>query len=75
MPDRQDRSAAYRRTRVRNVAVMRVQLERPQLISVAADGDGWVVTLGNEVVEPTRPLADQPPYHSVGALERHHRDR
>ena len=43
-------------TRVRNVAVMRVQLERPQLISVAADGDGWVVTLGNEVVEPTRPL-------------------
>lgn len=43
-------------TRVRNVALVRIQLERPQLISVAVDGDGWVVTLGNEVVEPTRPL-------------------
>src|SRR5262249_18498967 len=43
-------------TRVRNTALVRVQLERPQLVSVGTDGDGWVVTLGNEVVEPTRPL-------------------
>jgi tetratricopeptide (TPR) repeat protein len=43
-------------TRVRNVALVRVQLERPQLLSVAAEGNGWVVTIGNEVVEPTRPL-------------------
>ena len=62
-------------TRVRNVALVRVKLERPQLISVAADGNGWVVTLGNEVVEPTRPLAHQPPHHPVRALDRHHRDR
>jgi hypothetical protein len=43
-------------TRVRNVALVRVKLERPQLISVAADGNDWTVTLGNEVVEPTSPL-------------------
>ena len=42
--------------RVRDVALVRVKLERPQLISVAADGNAWVVTVGNEVVEPTRPL-------------------
>lgn len=42
--------------RVRNVALIRVKLERPQLISVAADGNTWVITLGSEVVEPTRPL-------------------
>ena len=44
-------------TRVRDVAMVRIKLDRPQLVSVAADGNGWVVTLGNEVVEPTRPLA------------------
>ena len=42
--------------RVRDIALVRVKLERPQLISVAADGNAWVVTIGNEVVEPTRPL-------------------
>ena len=44
-------------TRQRNVAVVRVKLDRPQLISVATDGAEWIVTLGNEIVEPTRPLA------------------
>ncbi len=42
--------------RAREVAIVQVKLERPQLISVAADGNGWIITLGNEVVEPTRPL-------------------
>ena len=49
------RSASAKR--VRDVALVQVKLERPQLISVAADGNGWVVTLGNEIVEPTRPLS------------------
>ena len=48
------RSASAKR--LRDIALVRVKLERPQLISVAADGNSWVVTLGNEVVEPTRPL-------------------
>lgn len=43
--------------RARDVALVRVKLDRPQLVSVAAEGAGWVVTLGNEIVEPTRPLA------------------
>ncbi|MPZ39188.1 MAG: tetratricopeptide repeat protein [Rhizobiales bacterium] len=43
-------------TRVRNATLVRVKLKRPQLISVAADGNGWVVTLANEMIEPTRPL-------------------
>ena len=48
------RSASAKR--LRDIALVQVKLERPQLISVAADGNSWVVTLGNEVVEPTRPL-------------------
>jgi tetratricopeptide (TPR) repeat protein len=43
--------------RMRDIAVVRIRLDRPQLLSVAADGTGWVVTLGSEVVEQTRPLA------------------
>jgi tetratricopeptide (TPR) repeat protein len=41
----------------RGVALVRVKLERPQLISVAAEGNGWEITFGSEIVEPTRPLA------------------
>lgn len=40
-----------------DTAVVRIKLERPQLVSVSADGPTWTVTLGSEVVEPTRPLA------------------
>jgi hypothetical protein len=36
--------------------VIRLKLERPRLASFAADGDGWVVTLGDMVLEPTLPL-------------------
>jgi hypothetical protein len=42
--------------RLRDSAVVRVRLDRPQLISVAAEGPVWKVTLANEVVAPTRPL-------------------
>jgi tetratricopeptide (TPR) repeat protein len=42
--------------RERDVAVVRVHLDRPQLISVAAEGPVWTITIGSEVVAPTRPL-------------------
>ncbi len=38
-------------------AVVRVQLERPRLISAATDGRAWTITFGGEVIEPTRPVA------------------
>jgi tetratricopeptide (TPR) repeat protein len=43
--------------RHRDVVVVRIRLDRPKLISVAADDSVWKVTLGSEVVEPTQPLA------------------
>ncbi|MEA2904784.1 MAG: hypothetical protein QOI12_2171 [Alphaproteobacteria bacterium] len=43
-------------TRVRDVVVVRARLERPMLVSAAAEGNTWAITLGTEVVEPTRPL-------------------
>jgi len=49
------RSASARR--VRDVAVVRVRLDRPQLVSVSADRHEWTVTLANEITEPSRPLA------------------
>src|SRR5262249_41946496 len=39
------------------VAVVRIKLERPRLVSATADGPVWAITLGSEVLEPTRPLA------------------
>jgi tetratricopeptide (TPR) repeat protein len=44
-------------TRERDTTIVRVKLERPQLVSVAAEGTAWTITLGSEMVEPTRPLA------------------
>jgi len=43
-------------TRTRDVALVRLKLERPMLVSASADGAVWTITLGTEVVEPTRPL-------------------
>ncbi|MGH6770418.1 MAG: tetratricopeptide repeat protein, partial [Xanthobacteraceae bacterium] len=43
--------------RHRDITVVRLRLDRPQLISVAAEGPVWTVTIGNEVVAPTRPLS------------------
>jgi hypothetical protein len=43
-------------TRRDETAVLRVKLERPRLVSAATDGPAWTVTLGGEVIEPTRPV-------------------
>jgi tetratricopeptide (TPR) repeat protein len=44
-------------TRRPDVAIVRIKLERPRLASISTDGSVWTVTLGSEIVEPTRPLA------------------
>jgi tetratricopeptide (TPR) repeat protein len=43
-------------TRTRDASIVRLKLERPFLVSATADGAVWTITLGTEVVEPTRPL-------------------
>ena len=43
-------------TRRDAAAVVRVKLERPRLVGAATDGGAWTVTLGGEVIEPTRPV-------------------
>jgi tetratricopeptide (TPR) repeat protein len=43
-------------TRRDDVAVVRLKLERPRLVSAATEGPAWTVTLGGEVIEPTRPV-------------------
>ena len=40
-----------------DLAVVRVRLERPRLISAAADGAGWTIAVGGDNSEPTRSLA------------------
>jgi hypothetical protein len=37
--------------------VVRIKVDRPQLTSLEADGPTWVVSIGDLVLEPTRPLA------------------
>ena len=44
-------------SRQRNFATVRIKLDRPHLVSAAPEGTSWIVTIGNEVVEPSRPLA------------------
>ena len=65
-------SRARPSTRRDDLAVVRIKLERPRLISVATDGPAWTVTLGDEVIEPTRPLAHQPQHRRRRAHEHHH---
>ena len=43
-------------TRRADTSVVRIKLERPQLVSATTDGPAWTVAIGGEVVEPTRPL-------------------
>jgi tetratricopeptide (TPR) repeat protein len=43
-------------TRQRDATLVRLRLERPMLASAAPAGATWTITLGSEVVEPTRPL-------------------
>jgi tetratricopeptide (TPR) repeat protein len=54
-PSRTIRSATVSRSR--DGQVVRIKLERPRLTSMAADGPSWTVTVGDTVMEPTRPLA------------------
>ena len=37
-------------------AIVRIKLERPRLISLEADGPGWIVTIGDTATVPSRPL-------------------
>lgn len=37
-------------------AIIRIRLARPRLVSLAADGPGWVVTVADAVTIPTQPL-------------------
>ena len=44
-------------TRSRDGQVVRIKLERPRLTSTTNEGTSWTVTIGDTVLEPTRPLA------------------
>jgi len=38
-------------------AILRIRLARPRLVSLAADGPEWLVTIGDTVTAPTQPLS------------------
>jgi tetratricopeptide (TPR) repeat protein len=38
-------------------AIVRVKLKRPRLVSLEADSPGWILTMGDSVTAPSRPLA------------------
>ena len=44
-------------TRTTGGQVVRIKVDRPRLTSLEADGPTWVVSIGDLVLEPTRPLA------------------
>jgi hypothetical protein len=44
-------------TRTDGGQVVRIKVDRPRLTSLEADGPTWVVSIGDLVLEPTRPLA------------------
>lgn len=46
---------------------VRVELQQPLFASVAADGNNWVVTIGDTVVSPSRPLQMQRAIAANGA--------
>ena len=39
-----------------DAAIVRIRLDHPRLSSVATEGPGWTVTIGDTVVDPTRAL-------------------
>jgi tetratricopeptide (TPR) repeat protein len=43
-------------SRHEGLAVLRIKLERPRLVSATTDGPTWIVSVGSEVTEPTRPI-------------------
>jgi hypothetical protein len=45
------------RTRARDAELVRIRLDRPMLVSAQTEGTAWTITLGPEVVEPSRPLS------------------
>ena len=49
------RSAALERG-ADGAAIVRIKLERPRLVSLQADGPGWIVSIGDTVTVSTRPL-------------------
>ncbi len=44
-------------TRQREISTVRLKLDRPRLVSVSSEGSTWVVTLGAEKIEQSKPLA------------------
>ncbi len=42
--------------RTGDAAIVRIKLERPRLASIASEGLGWGVTIGDSIADPTRPL-------------------
>jgi len=45
------------RTHARDAEFVRIKLDRPMLVSAYTEGTAWNITLGPEVIEPSRPLA------------------
>jgi tetratricopeptide (TPR) repeat protein len=37
--------------------IVRIRLQRPQLASLTADGPSWILTIGDSIIEPTRPVS------------------
>ena len=66
--------------RAGNVAVLRIPLKNPRLTTFSPEGYGWLLTIGDMVVEPTKPLhmtrtkisggrsALQVPFEAVGSI-------
>src|SRR5262249_2208955 len=44
-------------TRHDGFTTLRLRVGRPLLVSASSDGPTWTVTVGSEVIEPTRPIA------------------
>jgi tetratricopeptide (TPR) repeat protein len=44
-------------TRTEGGQVVRIKVDRPRLTSLEADGPAWTVSIGDLVLDPTRPLA------------------
>ncbi|HEY6257064.1 MAG TPA: tetratricopeptide repeat protein [Xanthobacteraceae bacterium] len=43
-------------TRQEDAAAVRIKLERPRLTSVTTEGSTWVVNIGSQITDPSRPL-------------------
>jgi len=54
-PDSGIRDARFERAKD-GAAIVRLHLTRPRMTSVTADGPAWIVTIGDSVTTPTRPL-------------------